>query len=193
MTKNEQTGSLRCPTATSLDDWKSLLISPSHRRLVRSPSTPYSCLTDVLFRSPRKTLLVFPSHRHFVEVTLGTAMFSPNFSQISLDFGFVTFHDQTISINKTWNEACRCTAQIRSAAKSGVCVCVCGAFSCTKAASRPVLECLRCEHEQGDQGCLTWPGPTKLQVLRQDMAEGRFSHVPALDDKLLVYSLDSVP
>ena len=42
---------------------------------LRSPSTPYSCLTDVLFRSPRKTLLVFPSLRHLVEVTLGTAMF----------------------------------------------------------------------------------------------------------------------
>ena len=67
-----------------------------------------------------------------------------------------------------------------------VCVCVCGTFSCTKVASRPILECLRYEHEQGDQGCLTWPGPTKLQVLHQDMAEGPFSHVPALDDKLLV-------
>ena len=32
-------------------------------------------------------------------------------------------------------------------------MCVCGTFSCTKAASRPVLECLRYEHEQGDQGC----------------------------------------
>ena len=33
---------------------------------------------------------------------------------------------------------------------------------------------------------MTWPGPTKLQVLHQDMAEGRFSHVPAFDDKLLI-------